>query len=229
MIYRVRTGCQWNHLPKEFPDDASVHRTFQRWTRLGVFSKVWAVLIEECSELGGVDFEWQSVDAAMGKLASGETRSAPTPQIVQNEARERSILVEAEGGPLSIVIAAANRHDTKLLAQTLDAIIVKRPAGMDEHLCLDKGYDNPTGREAVASRGYVGHIRPIGGAGSERGPNRSATALGRRANAGVAESLPGHLGALREEERELPWRASTGLPAAVVPTLPSTHRFEVDS
>ena len=82
----VRTGCQWDRLPQAFPDDASVHRTFQRWTRLGVFSKIWAVLVEECSELGGVDFEWQSVDAAMGKLASAEMRSAPTPQIVQNQA-----------------------------------------------------------------------------------------------------------------------------------------------
>ena len=30
IIYRLRTGCQWNQLPKEFPDDSSVHRTFSR-------------------------------------------------------------------------------------------------------------------------------------------------------------------------------------------------------
>lgn len=79
MIYRMRTGCQWNHLPKEFPDDSSVHRTFQRWVRLDVFSKVWAILVKECEQLGGVDFEWQAVDAAMGKPASVGTRSDPTP------------------------------------------------------------------------------------------------------------------------------------------------------
>lgn len=28
VIYRLRTDCQWNQLPKEFPDDSSVHRTF---------------------------------------------------------------------------------------------------------------------------------------------------------------------------------------------------------
>jgi transposase len=32
IIYRVRTSCQWNHLPREFGDDSSVHRWFQRWT-----------------------------------------------------------------------------------------------------------------------------------------------------------------------------------------------------
>ena len=36
IIFRMRTGCQWNQMPKEFPDDSSVHRTFQRWVELGV-------------------------------------------------------------------------------------------------------------------------------------------------------------------------------------------------
>jgi transposase len=36
IIFRMRTGWQWNQMPKEFPDDSSVHRTFQRWVELGV-------------------------------------------------------------------------------------------------------------------------------------------------------------------------------------------------
>jgi putative transposase len=78
---------------------------------------------------------------------------------------KRSVLVEAAGGPLAIVIAGANVHDTKLLAATLDAIVVERPQPMPErpqHLCLDKGYDNPTGEAAVSAHGYVPHIRRIG-------------------------------------------------------------------
>lgn len=31
MIYRARTGCQWNHLPTEFGSDSTVHRTVYRW------------------------------------------------------------------------------------------------------------------------------------------------------------------------------------------------------
>ena len=31
VIYRMRGGVQWNQLPREFGDDASVHRTFQRF------------------------------------------------------------------------------------------------------------------------------------------------------------------------------------------------------
>jgi putative transposase len=78
---------------------------------------------------------------------------------------KRSILVEAAGGPLAVVVAPANVHDTKLLAQTLDAVIVKRPrptCTRPQHLCLDKGYDNPTGRQAASARCYTPHIRRIG-------------------------------------------------------------------
>ena len=31
-----------------------------------------------------------------------------------------------------------------------------------QHLCLDKGYDNPTGHQAAAQQGYTSHIRRIG-------------------------------------------------------------------
>jgi transposase len=59
IIFRMRSGCQWIQMPKDFPDDASVHRTFQRWVELGALDLIWAELVEECEELGGVDFEWQ--------------------------------------------------------------------------------------------------------------------------------------------------------------------------
>ena len=30
IIFRLRTGCQWNKLPVEFGDDSTMHRWFQR-------------------------------------------------------------------------------------------------------------------------------------------------------------------------------------------------------
>lgn len=78
---------------------------------------------------------------------------------------KRSLLVEATGGPLAVVIAGANVHDTKLLAATLAAVVVERPQPTPErpqHLCLDLGYDNPTGAEAVARHHYIPHLRRIG-------------------------------------------------------------------
>lgn len=82
IIFRLRSGCQWNQLPQEFPDDSSVHRTFQRWIELGVLDRLWAMLIEACDELGGVDWEWQAADAAMGKARMGGMPLAATPPTV---------------------------------------------------------------------------------------------------------------------------------------------------
>jgi putative transposase len=86
IIYEMRTGCQWNVLPKEFGDDSSVHRTFQRWIRVGVFDHIWALLVEECEELGGVDWQWQAVDGAMGKARFGGGKLVPTPRIAAKRA-----------------------------------------------------------------------------------------------------------------------------------------------
>jgi putative transposase len=78
---------------------------------------------------------------------------------------KRSLVVEATGGPLGATTAGANVHDTKLLAATLEAMVVERPqptAEAPQHLCLDKGYDNPTGHATVTAYQYTPHIRRIG-------------------------------------------------------------------
>ena len=70
-------------------------------------------------------------------------------------------MVDAAGGPLSLAVAGANVHDTKLLRPTLENMVVTRPPDA-QNLCLDKGYDNPTGHGTVAAYQYYGHIRRIG-------------------------------------------------------------------
>jgi putative transposase len=75
IIYRLRTGCQWNRLPASFPSDSSVHRTLQRWVARGVLDRVWADVAQEA----GVAWEGQALDTSMGKARSGGTPSAATP------------------------------------------------------------------------------------------------------------------------------------------------------
>lgn len=70
--------------------------------------------------------------------------------------------MDGAGGPLGIAVVAANVHDAKCLAEALEAIVVERPQGETQHLCLDKGYDNPSGRAAAEAAEYVPHIRSIG-------------------------------------------------------------------
>ncbi len=78
VIYRMRSGVQWNQLPREFGDDASVHRTSQRWVERGVIGRLRALLLEACEELRGVEWRWQSFDCAMGKARHGGIKSDRT-------------------------------------------------------------------------------------------------------------------------------------------------------
>ena len=78
IIYRLRSGVQWNHLPATFGSDTTVHRWFQRFVADGVFERLWAVLIDACDELGGVDWRWQAADTVMNKARSGGNSSVRT-------------------------------------------------------------------------------------------------------------------------------------------------------
>jgi putative transposase len=79
IIFRLRSGCQWNRLPEKYGDDSSVHRWFQRWCRHGVFEKVWAVLVEECDDLGAVEWKWQAADGMLGKARFGGENDGQEP------------------------------------------------------------------------------------------------------------------------------------------------------
>jgi putative transposase len=67
--------------------------------------------------------------------------------------------------------APANWHDARCLEDVLNAVVVERPVE-NEHLLLDKGYDNPTGRETAAEFGYVLHIRTVREETRPRQPGR---------------------------------------------------------
>ena len=73
------------------------------------------------------------------------------------------------------MVAGANIHDTKLLQETMETIVVPRPQPTPEHpqhLCLDQGYNNPTGLLAAANYGAQLHL---GRTGKETQPPAGAT------------------------------------------------------
>jgi len=142
-----------------------VHRTFQRWVALGLFDRLWALVQQLCEELDGCDWSWQAADTSMGKARSGGTSSVPIPTDRAKPGVKRSLLVEADGGPLAVVVAGANVPDAYLLAATIEAVVLERPpaeAGWSaQHLCLDRGYDTPIGWRVCLEHGYVPHIARI--------------------------------------------------------------------
>lgn len=164
IIFRLRSGCQWERLPERYGPSSTVHGWFQRFVEDGVLEEIWAYLVRECEELGEVRWEWQAVDGVMGKSRFGGEKTGPNPTDRAKMGTKKSIQVEQHGGPLAVVLAGANINDHKLLGETIDAVVIARPdpTKLTQHLCLDKGYDNPAGEAACAKGGYLPHIRRIG-------------------------------------------------------------------
>lgn len=73
---------------------------------------------------------------------------------------KRHVQTDGNGIPLNAALSGANDHDKTQLEAVLDRRVVPRPSPrkVRQHLCLDKGYDYPDTRRAVARRGYVPHI-----------------------------------------------------------------------
>jgi len=81
IIFRMRSGCQWDQLPQCYGAKSTVHRWFQRWNQAGIMAKIWAALVAECEELGAISWDWQAADSALGKARFGGIKSDPTPPI----------------------------------------------------------------------------------------------------------------------------------------------------
>lgn len=71
IFYVLRTGCQWNAVPKAYGSSSSLHRYFQELVAQGVFARLWRMALYEYDDLKGIDWEFQSMDGAMTKSPLG--------------------------------------------------------------------------------------------------------------------------------------------------------------
>ena len=77
---------------------------------------------------------------------------------------KRHILTDRNGVPLSVLITGANVHDKWMVADVLDAVVLRTSRGprRPKNLCLDKGYDYADAEAAVRTRRIIPHIRRRG-------------------------------------------------------------------
>lgn len=59
VLYRYRAGIPWRDLPERFGDFRVVHTRFSRWSRSGVWEKIFKLLAEDA------DNEYAMIDATI--------------------------------------------------------------------------------------------------------------------------------------------------------------------
>jgi putative transposase len=79
IVYVLRTGMQWNALPRELGASSTVHDRFQQWEQAGLFTALWQAGLSEYDELAGIQWEWQAVDGAMSKAPFGNAATGANP------------------------------------------------------------------------------------------------------------------------------------------------------
>jgi len=108
-----------------------------------------------------------AVDCCITKAPCGGERVGKSPVDRGKGGLKRSLAVDADGIPLGIICAPANRHDSPLLAEALDSVEASfagpLPEGASVH--LDRGYDSDATRKQLEERALIGVI-------SERGKSR---------------------------------------------------------
>jgi putative transposase len=87
----LRTGIQWNALPRERGASTTVYDRFRLWESQGFFRQRGLRGLQEFDELVGLDWEWQSMDGVMTKAPdSAARRPDPIPPIASISGTKRS-------------------------------------------------------------------------------------------------------------------------------------------
>ena len=165
IIFRLASAASWIICPSGMHSRTCRCNASSAGPAAGSFERIWAVLVAECDELGGVQWEWQPADAMLGKARFGGEKDGQESHRPRKKGTKKSLVTDGDGGPLGVVIAGANVLERRLLAATIESIVVERPEPTKDepqHMPLDKAYDNPTGEGAATAAGYTPHIRRIG-------------------------------------------------------------------
>jgi hypothetical protein len=97
------------------------------------FAALARIARQDYDRIVGLVLDEIAVDGCITKAPGGGEVAGPSPVDRRKQGMKRSVLVEGYGIPLGRVRAGAQRHDSPLLAPTLDLLDDSRPATRRDH------------------------------------------------------------------------------------------------
>lgn len=129
IIYVVRTGCQWENLPHDYPNYNSVYYHYRKWCRDGTWQAVNDALRQQERQQRGRNVQPSAaiLDSQSVKTTeAGGERGYDAGKKVNG--RKRHILVDTVGNLIEVVVHAANIQDrdgAKLLFDKLSQAVIE--------------------------------------------------------------------------------------------------------
>jgi len=84
ILYRLRTGCQWDAIPSEFGSRSTCYRRFVEWTQEGVFRMMHLEMLVYNDKERGIEWAWASLDSASVKAPKGGSSRVPIRPTVES-------------------------------------------------------------------------------------------------------------------------------------------------
>jgi len=112
ILYFIRTGCQWQYLPRDFPPSGTVDYDYAKWSKDGTLNTMLASLHQKVRVLEGRDPTPSagSVDSQSIKTTEmGGVHGYDGGKKVNG--RKRHVFVDVMGFVLAVMITAANMDD----------------------------------------------------------------------------------------------------------------------
>ena len=80
IIYVLRTGCQWQAIPRqEYAPGSTVHGRFTQWVKKGGFLDAWQTMLAYYDRKIGIAWKWQALDGIITKAPLGGEATGPSP------------------------------------------------------------------------------------------------------------------------------------------------------
>jgi transposase len=152
-------GCAYERIADESCSATTLRRRRDEWIEAGSMEALKEMALESYDRIIGLELSEVAVDGCITKAPCGGQKAGKSPVDRAKQGIKRSVAVDAEGIPLGVITAPANRHDSPLLSETLDTV-GELPEQASVH--LDRAYDSNLTRELLESRGLIGAISEKG-------------------------------------------------------------------
>jgi hypothetical protein len=152
-------GCAYERIADGSCSESTLRRRRDEWIELGVMERLRRIALDAYDRLVGLRLTDLAVDGCITKAPCGGEKAGRSPVDRGKGGIKRSTVVDGAGVPLGTISAPANRHDSPLLGETLDALGAL--GGMPEgatRVHLDRAYDSAPARRELAARRLAGEI-----------------------------------------------------------------------